>query len=101
MKYLFKYVCKGPNWVTVELIREPVDSKYHEILHFQDVRYNSAFKALWQLYGSYIVERSPPDILLYVHLENYHNLYFGKEEVDSQQRKWGQLWSLPNGLKQN
>jgi len=80
IKYLFKYVCKGSDRVTVEVIGD--NQRYDEISHFQDARYVSASEASWRILGFDIVDRSPPVFRLDVHLEGHHTVYFSEENAD-------------------
>ncbi|GKE45453.1 putative DNA helicase, partial [Tanacetum coccineum] len=56
IKYLFKYINKGPDRVTVAVDGEEVD----EIKDFYDCRYLSACDAAWRIYGFDIHYRTPP-----------------------------------------
>ncbi|CDF77533.1 unnamed protein product [Chondrus crispus] len=80
IKYLFKYVCKGQDRVTMEITAE--NERYDEISNFQDARYVSASEAAWGLFSFDIVDRNHPVVRLAVHLPNYHTVYFkeGREE---------------------
>lgn len=77
IKYLFKYVCKGSDRVTIEMVRG--EQRYDEIGHFQDARYVSASEALWRLFQFEIIDKQPTVVRLDVHLENYHTVYFREE----------------------
>ncbi|CDF40970.1 ATP dependant DNA helicase PIF1 [Chondrus crispus] len=80
IKYLFKYVCKGQDRVTMEITAE--NERYDEISNFQDARYVSASEAAWRLFSFDIVDRNPPVVRLAVHLPNHHTVYFeeGREQ---------------------
>ncbi|CDF33021.1 unnamed protein product [Chondrus crispus] len=77
IKYLFKYVCKGQDRVTMEITAK--NERYDEISNFQDARYVSASEAAWRLFSFDIVDRNPPVVRLAVHLPNHHTVYFEKE----------------------
>ncbi|GJT06054.1 hypothetical protein Tco_0840516 [Tanacetum coccineum] len=55
IKYLFKYINKGPDRVTAAVDGEEVD----EIKDFYDCRYLSACEVAWQIYGFDIHYRTP------------------------------------------
>ncbi|CDF77379.1 unnamed protein product [Chondrus crispus] len=80
VKYLFKYLCKGQDRVTMEITAE--NERYDEISNFQDARYVSASEAAWRLFSFDIVDRNPPVVRLAVHLPNHHTVYFeeGREQ---------------------
>ncbi|CDF39624.1 Helicase-like protein [Chondrus crispus] len=80
IKYLFKYVCKGQDRVTMEITAE--NECHDEISNFQDARYVSASEAAWRLFSFDIVDRNPPVVILTVHLPNHHTVYFeeGREQ---------------------
>ena len=93
IKYLFKYVCKGLDRVTVE-VRKPRNNQsaeiprkdvteevvIDEIKDYQDARYLSATEADWRLRGYSIVEHNPNIVRLEVHLEGQHVVYFNEGE---------------------
>lgn len=89
IKYLFKYVCKGQDRVTMEIMAE--NDRYDEISNFQDARYVSASEAAWRLLSFDIVDRLPPVLRLEVHLENHHTVCFeeGKERAAAAQHRPG------------
>ena len=76
VKYLFKYVCKGRDRVTVELAPEDPDRRIDEIQNFVDARYVSASEAIWRLLGFTYIDRHPPVVRLDVHLPEQQNVYF-------------------------
>ena len=80
IKYLFKYVCKGHDRVTVELIGE--NQRYDEIGNFQDARYISASESVWRLLAYDFVDRNPPVVRLDVHLEGHHTVYFQEDNAE-------------------
>ncbi|GJQ94135.1 ATP-dependent DNA helicase PIF1-like protein [Tanacetum coccineum] len=55
IKYLFKYINKGPDRVTVAVDVEEVD----EVQDYYDCRYLSACEAAWRIYGFDIHYRTP------------------------------------------
>ncbi|CDF33193.1 ATP dependant DNA helicase [Chondrus crispus] len=80
IKYLFKYVCKGQDRVTMEITAG--NECHDEISNFQDARYVSASEAAWRLFSFDIVDRNPPVVRLTVHLPNHHTVYLeeGREQ---------------------
>ena len=88
IKYLFKYVCKGPDRVTVEIRSHKCknDPKgtakqvptIDEIQGYQDARYISASEAAWRLFSFPMVEHHPSVERLEVHLEGKQTVYFEK-----------------------
>ena len=77
IKYLFKYVCKGSDIITIEILTE--NDRYDEISNSQLARYISASEAVWRILRFDFISRKPPVLRLDVHLENYHTVVF--EEV--------------------
>ena len=69
IKYLFKYVCKGSDRVTVEIVGGSKDEQslnnsksvptIDEIRHYQDARYISASETAWRLFSFSTVEHEP------------------------------------------
>lgn len=74
IKYLFKYITKGRDRVTLEIVNEKV--VYDEIKKYQDARYVIASEAFWRLMGYEYVQREPPVIRLDLHLDGQHTVYF-------------------------
>ncbi|WJX30708.1 hypothetical protein P8452_19214 [Trifolium repens] len=80
IKYLFKYVNKGPDRSNIQISNaksagkedEPVD----EIKRFYDCRYLSPSEAVWRLFAFDIHQKFPPVIRLSIHLENQQTIKF-------------------------
>ena len=72
IKYLFKYINKGPDRATVGLEDEDVD----EIKEYYDCRYLSACEASWRIFGFNIHYRFPPVERLPFHLEGEQSVIF-------------------------
>ncbi|XP_072081040.1 uncharacterized protein [Arachis hypogaea] len=74
IKYLFKYVQKGNDHVTVTLYNtgDPSEATQvvEEIRNYYDCRYISACEAVWRLFGYEIQEKEPFVIRLPFHLED-------------------------------
>ncbi len=78
IKYLFKYICKGSDRVTMEIVEE--NGRYSDIEQFQDARYVSASEAAWRILAFDIVDNHPPVYRLKVHTEGHHTAYFRERE---------------------
>ncbi|CAN6571616.1 unnamed protein product [Malus baccata var. baccata] len=77
VKYLYKYVYKGPAKVTVEVQSDP---EYDEIKQFQDARWVCAPEALWKIF-KFIINRIYPFVeQLQIHLPNMHQVQFHADE---------------------
>ena len=100
IKYLFKYVCKGSDRVTIEICRE--NRKYDEITTFLDARYVSASEACWRIFKFEIVQNNPHVERLEVHLQDHHTVYFAEGEEKNAVEQGGSLrtkltaWFLSN-----
>ncbi|GKC12396.1 ATP-dependent DNA helicase PIF1-like protein, partial [Tanacetum coccineum] len=79
IKYLFKYINKGPDRVTAGVDGEEVD----EIKDLYDCRYLSACESAWQIYGFDIHYRTPPVERLPFHLQDEQSVIFDAiESID-------------------
>lgn len=76
IQYLFKYVDKGKDQVTVQLVRE--QQNYDESGHSQDALYVFASETLWRLFQFENIYKNPNVVCLDVHLENNHPYIFEK-----------------------
>lgn len=76
IKYLFKYINKGPDRVTAALEEEDVD----EIKDYYDCRYLSACEAAWRIYGFDIHYRFPPVERLPFHEQGQQSVLFDATE---------------------
>ncbi|KAK9062537.1 hypothetical protein SSX86_019724 [Deinandra increscens subsp. villosa] len=84
IKYLFKYINKGPNRVTVSIVESntsnepepPVD----EIKRHYDCRYLSACEASWRIFSFDVHYRYPAVIRLPFHLPNQQNVVYGADD---------------------
>ncbi|CAN1164950.1 ATP-dependent DNA helicase PIF1 [Linum perenne] len=66
IKYLFKYITKGPDRSAVIAAAPPVD----EIAQYLDCRSISSYEAVWRLLSFQIHERDPNVVRLSIHLPN-------------------------------
>ncbi|GJU06527.1 DNA helicase PIF1, ATP-dependent [Tanacetum coccineum] len=72
IKYLFKYINKGPDRVTATIDGEEVD----EIKDYLNCRYLSSCKAAWRIYGFDIHYRTPSVERLLFHLKHEQQVIF-------------------------
>ena len=73
VKYLYKYVYKGPDRVTFEV--RPEDNQ-DEIRNFVDARWVCAPEALWRIF-KFVMNRMFPSVYrLQIHLPNRQNVFF-------------------------
>ncbi len=81
IKYLFKYICKGSERVTMQIVEET--GRYNEIAQFQDARYVSASEAAeaaCSILAFDVVDNHPTVYRLEVHTEGNHTVYFRESE---------------------
>ncbi|XP_010497042.1 PREDICTED: uncharacterized protein LOC104774077, partial [Camelina sativa] len=101
VKYLFKYITKGQDRVTVAVLPnmpEEDEDEYqtgevlgkenkkpdNEIKDYFDCRYVSACEAAWRIFKFNIHYRSTPVVKLSFHLEGEHLVYFkGDDEAEA------------------
>lgn len=76
VKYLYKYVYKGPDRANV-LIDDP--SNVDEVKIYLDARYISASEATWRLLGNKMHDGSPPIQRLQLHLPQQQPVYFAAD----------------------
>ncbi|GKB11257.1 hypothetical protein Tco_0845180 [Tanacetum coccineum] len=78
IKYLFKYINKGPDRVTVAIDGEEVD----EIKDFYDCRYLSSCDVAWRIYGFDIHYRTPPVERLPFLQDEQSSIFDATESID-------------------
>ena len=79
IKYLFKYVCKGHDRLTIHL--KPNNEKvYDEIKNYQDARYLGSPEAVYRMLEYDIIEAKPSVTPLEVHLPGKQRVYFKEGE---------------------
>nr|GEW44806.1 ribonuclease H-like domain, reverse transcriptase, RNA-dependent DNA polymerase [Tanacetum cinerariifolium] len=84
IKYLFKYINKGPDRVTATVEDEEMD----EIKDYYDCRYLSSCKATWRIFKFDIHHRFPAVERLPFHLPNQQSIVFDpSESIDYQLEK--------------
>jgi hypothetical protein len=87
VKYLYKYVYKGPDRASVRVEEVQVDPAapivIDEIKQFVEARYLSASESFWHLFGFAMQSCYPPVQKLQLHLPNHHNVMYveGNEEA--------------------
>nr|GFB70739.1 putative PIF1 DNA helicase/replication protein A1-like protein [Tanacetum cinerariifolium] len=79
IKYLFKYINKGPDRVSATVDGEEID----EIKDFLNYRYLSACEAAWRIYGFEILYKTPSVERLSFHLKDeQHVIFDATESID-------------------
>ncbi|CAN1187182.1 ATP-dependent DNA helicase PIF1, partial [Linum perenne] len=76
IKYLFKYVTKGPDRSSVVANVQRID----EVSQYLDCRSISCYEAVWHLFEFHIHERYPPVVRLAVHLDGEQTVAFQRNE---------------------
>ncbi|XP_076885973.1 uncharacterized protein LOC143535653 [Bidens hawaiensis] len=85
IKYLFKYINKGPNRATAfleqggdteDVPEQPVD----EIKEYYDCRYVSACEASWRIFSYEVHYRTPSVVRLPFHLPGQQQIVYGEDE---------------------
>ena len=74
VKYLYKYVYKGPDKAMTEMSINP--DTVNEIRQYQDCRYFSAHEACWRLFRFPMHARYPAVVRLQVHLPGEQLVFF-------------------------
>jgi hypothetical protein len=86
VKYLYKYVYKGPDRAMAQLASATGDAGApkvrDEVSEFQDLRSVGASEACWRILGFPMSDRNPAVVSLPVHLDGEHRVYFkeGREQ---------------------
>ncbi|XP_074301448.1 uncharacterized protein LOC141632834 [Silene latifolia] len=84
IKYLFKYINKGYDRVTVSATRTNNGSQdpnqIDQIQQYYDCRYISPCEAVWRIFAFPIHYRTPPVLRLDYHLPNEQNVIFHDED---------------------
>ena len=78
IKYVCKYVNKGPDAAMFALLKE---NTRDEVAQFEQGRYISTNEAAWRIFGFPIHGHYPTVLPLAVHLENGQRVYFTEENV--------------------
>ncbi|KAH7670496.1 DNA helicase protein [Dioscorea alata] len=80
IKYLFKYINKGPYRARVIFEESTSLHKMDEIKNYLDCRYLSAYENCWRLFEFSLHHREPSVQRLLIHLPEEHNIYFSDRQ---------------------
>ncbi|XP_076920980.1 uncharacterized protein LOC143582259 [Bidens hawaiensis] len=84
IKYLFKYINKGPDRATISLVQnnngDNQDPNLDEIKAFYDCRYVSACEAAWRIFAFDVHYRFPSVMRLAFHLPGEQQVIYGANE---------------------
>lgn len=84
IKYLFKYVNKGPDRATLEISRQTnnqdADKPVDEIKNYYDCRYVGPSEAAWRIFAFEIHQKWPPVQRLTFHLPNEQTVFFDDDD---------------------
>ncbi|XP_022003818.1 ATP-dependent DNA helicase RRM3-like [Helianthus annuus] len=84
IKYLFKYINKGPDRATAVVFCEAEGSSIQkpkdEIKEYYDCRYISACEASWRILSNEVHYRYPAVMRLPFHLPGQHNVVYGADD---------------------
>ncbi|XP_076948001.1 uncharacterized protein LOC143620123 [Bidens hawaiensis] len=84
IKYLFKYINKGPDRTTVVVVKnsseDDQDEGVDEIKEYYDCRYLSACEAAWRIFSYDIHYRYPPVMRLPFHLPDKQQVFYGPDD---------------------
>jgi hypothetical protein len=80
VKYLFKYIYKGHDRVSVALDEADSNGNIDEIKQFRDARWVTPPEALWRIYSFDLSEISPSVRQLQLHLPDMHMVSFNAGE---------------------
>nr|GMD68303.1 uncharacterized protein LOC109176597 [Ipomoea batatas] len=80
VKYIYKYIYKGHDRVSIRLCGNNVLEEYDEIKEFQNARWVSPPEAAWRIFSFNLAEMKPSVVHLQVHLPNYQYIKFNKHE---------------------
>ncbi|KAK9683396.1 hypothetical protein RND81_10G137800 [Saponaria officinalis] len=80
IKYLFKYINKGYDRVTVSATHSSSPDQIDHIQEYYDCRYISPCEAVWRIFAFDIHYRTPPVFRLDYHLPNEQNVIFNDDD---------------------
>ena len=78
IKYLYKYVYKGPDRVSIEV--RPVPN-YDEVQQYVDARWICAPEAFWKIFSFAMYRMYPSVKRLQIHLPNTHRVRFRRDQM--------------------
>lgn len=81
VKYLYKYITKGQDRITVAMRDSEHFNDSDEIAMYLNARYISSSEAFWRLYGFEIHRKHPPVEKLPCHLPDQQTVLFQPEDV--------------------
>ncbi|XP_035845744.1 uncharacterized protein LOC118492079 [Helianthus annuus] len=84
IKYIFKYINKGPDRATAVLYTDSTGTSNQkindEIKQYYDCRYISACEASWRIFANEVHYRYPAVMRLPFHLPGQHNVVYGEDD---------------------
>ncbi|XP_074267172.1 uncharacterized protein LOC141590478 [Silene latifolia] len=80
VKYLYKYVYKGHDKISFNVVKSGNPKPVDEIQQYQSGRWVSPCEAMWRIYGFELFETQPPVMVLPVHLHNMQSLHLNPAE---------------------
>ncbi|XP_074282924.1 uncharacterized protein LOC141607472 [Silene latifolia] len=80
VKYLYKYVYKGHDTISFNVVSSGDPKPVDEIEQYQSGRWVSPCEAMWRIYGFDLFETQPPVMVLPVHLQNMQSLRLNPAE---------------------
>ena len=83
VKYMYKYISKGPDRIIVKITDENKEMEKDEVLRFLNCRYLSASESAWKLLGHPIHGRSHTVMKLTCHLPQEQSILFEKGDANN------------------
>ncbi|XP_075658771.1 uncharacterized protein LOC142628592 [Castanea sativa] len=77
VKYLYNYVYKGPDRISVEVRLDP---NYDEVQQYVDARWICAPEAFWKTFSFSMYRMYPSVERLQIHLQNQHQVRFRRQQ---------------------
>ena len=91
VKYLYKYVYKGPDRARIYVHRNSSDNEYDEIDTYRDTRYACAPEAAHRIFAFALTKRSDAVVRLQIHLPNFESVPFKistqEETLDDEKKR--------------
>ncbi|XP_076905905.1 uncharacterized protein LOC143561816 [Bidens hawaiensis] len=84
IKYLFKYINKGPDYATISLVQDKTDNQgevVDEVKAFYDCRYLSACEAAWRIFAFDVHYRVPSVTRVPFHLPGQQTVVFAEDDA--------------------